>query len=306
MCITTSRSLQKPRAAMKFRGSLNLSCAITVNSFYLFGIPVGGIFTAVAAWEQKVRWCFYFGHVVEENLEDTWRFIRAQKSVPRTCHHPLPAEFEVRLRDVVSALQNAGQRAWNTRWRLSRPLSPLYKVAWSRLRFSRWCALPTDKGGGFCLMLKSQLQQMKKNILADKRHYFSEAYFEEKASEIFEMYTYAVKKISDHERALGAFCSAAHNHGIKGILSRLQCTIKTHKDPGEVKPRPIHAAVSSPLKPGMKWISHILRQELDKYPHLVKDTPALLDLVRRTPVPENAVLIKVDIKDFLCLVSAMS
>jgi len=82
------------------------------------------------------------------------------------------------------------------------------------------------------------------------------------------------------------------------LWSNLQVTVKTHKPPGKVTLRALHASPSSPFSPGMKLIGSLLREELKKLPHLLVDSRDLLQKLGAFRVPSCARFVRFDIKEF--------
>ena len=62
-------------------------------------------------------------------------------------------------------------------------------------------------------------------------------------------------------------------------------------------PRAIHCSSKHPFSPGMRWLSQELGKSLH-HPHLLRDTRDLIACLSRCPIPDDHVLVKIDIKDF--------
>lgn len=82
------------------------------------------------------------------------------------------------------------------------------------------------------------------------------------------------------------------------FVGKVVVTAKTHKAPGKVTARVIHATVGHPCAPFMRFIAQEIRQYLSSARHLLKDSFALVKRLRRTRVRPHGRLVKVDIKDF--------
>ena len=81
-------------------------------------------------------------------------------------------------------------------------------------------------------------------------------------------------------------------------LARVQCTVKTHKEPGDVGMHIIHSASKSRMMPGMRFIANELKKTICHLPHLLRDTDHLLQKVRCLRFPSDHRLLKIDIKDY--------
>ena len=84
----------------------------------------------------------------------------------------------------------------------------------------------------------------------------------------------------------------------KGLCSNLMITVKTHKGPGKVAPRPIHACSTSVFAPAMRLISQILDKHVLRMDHILRNTDQLLSVLKNLKVPRRSVLLKLDVKDF--------
>ena len=59
----------------------------------------------------------------------------------------------------------------------------------------------------------------------------------------------------EDKKLLYTFMGGVDRSNLKGVVSKLQFTIKTHKIAGEVIPRALHTYNACPMLPGMKWLS---------------------------------------------------
>ena len=82
------------------------------------------------------------------------------------------------------------------------------------------------------------------------------------------------------------------------LVAKLNLTIKTHKEAGEVVPRAIHSYSACALAPGMRWLSRMLRVKLSHLPHLLIDSDHLIRLLRNFRLPATAKFLRFDVKDF--------
>ena len=89
-----------------------------------------------------------------------------------------------------------------------------------------------------------------------------------------------------------------HRCGTAGLVCKLLLQLKTHKEPGSVKARNVHATVRHPFAPLGKFLSMKLRTYLNHKNHLVKDSKDLLRKLQHYRFPEGSVLMSADIADF--------
>ena len=91
-------------------------------------------------------------------------------------------------------------------------------------------------------------------------------------------------------------------HDIKNIkgsfASKFSCTIKTHKGAGDVKLRALHASPDNMMKPGMRYVAHVLKPILKGLPHILRDSDHLIAMIRGRRFPNTSKIVQFDIKDF--------
>ena len=171
---------------------------------------------------------------------------------------------------------------------------------------SSFAAIPSDKDG--CMVVLSQLDLMlAKSELLESTWYSFASPAIDYVSEIWDSYTFLVEKLSEKAQKtfpglFGVLTRDAASVGKSGIIATLGMTCKTHKEAGEVVPRLIHACRRSPFKPACRYVASLLRPHLAKE-HIMKDSKHLVEHLENHRIPANHVLMKIDIKDFLCLVN---
>ena len=82
------------------------------------------------------------------------------------------------------------------------------------------------------------------------------------------------------------------------IIAELSLTCKTPKDQGEIEPRAIHANSKSPFKPAMRLIAKTIRPYVLAISHLMKDSREFVKIINSKYIPEDHMLVKIDIKHF--------
>lgn len=176
----------------------------------------------------------------------------------------------------------------------SRP--PIIDFALQFLRCGTWTAIPTDKDGGYAVVPRGWLEEAKGECV-DDGHYIETTIFSDTAEELLGEFSGVCREVAceDHKlfRALLSDAQLPNK-----IYQRLQVTCKTHKAKGNVTLRAIHSSVGSPFKPAMRLASLWLAPALARLDHLLQDSFALTDILRRRTWPPNLVFIQFDIKDF--------
>jgi len=252
----------------------------------------------LATWEHKVRWQMALKD--HEDCSPWWKLQTKPKCV-WTCeekiHHRLEALISGVKEKVFAACRYARSRHSRHIFQTP-PISGAVRLGLNLLRKGPWAAIPTDKDGGFALMPKAELENEEKKMLSTSA-YRAEPNHSEKAEEIIQEYMDAAKVIGVRRPDLGrALLSDLRRQGIEKVFSIVKCTIKTHKEDGEVVPRVLHTSCSHPMKPGTRYVASILKPVLAGLPHVLRDSTDLLRSLACVVVPDEARLVKFDIKDF--------
>ena len=91
--------------------------------------------------------------------------------------------------------------------------------------------------------------------------------------------------------------SDARSVGARGVVAKMQFTIKTHKPQSKIVPRPIHSTINNPFSAAMRWVAGELRTWLKSKPYLLKDSQQLAQELSSLVVPPGSRLIKYDVTD---------
>lgn len=81
-------------------------------------------------------------------------------------------------------------------------------------------------------------------------------------------------------------------------MCKLSCTIKTHKEAGEVVARPLQASMNHVLSGLSAWVDMVLSSVLARKVFICKSSLQVIIVLDRVPVPADACIGKLDIKDF--------
>ena len=84
------------------------------------------------------------------------------------------------------------------------------------------------------------------------------------------------------------------------IISKLKLTLKSHKDPGEVSHRALHATPNYMLMGLGLWVQMMCQKRLAdvEYSHILKDASGFISDIRAIEVGSIDFFVKVDFKDF--------
>lgn len=253
---------------------------------------------ALRNWEAKVRWRYYFWRYPSEN---PWRFFISKGRDTTWCSTPIPNFLQAYIDEckskVFSSCRAARSRFFCCRHKLSN-LNGVCRLGLDILSKGEWGACKTDKDGGFVLVRKHDIVRLCLNNMGSE-HYEPAIFDDEVNAFVGQQYLQAVRLVADAvgDKNLEGVLLSDYRRGRGRAKSFLDITIKTHKDAGEVVPRPIHTSAQHPFAPGMRWLSQELRKSLD-LPHLLRDTQSLIHRLSTHTIPHDHVLVKIDIKDF--------
>ena len=169
------------------------------------------------------------------------------------------------------------------------------------LKLSRYAALPTDKDGGFCLIDKEVLFNMGLETMSTENYARSNVAVSSVVDDVVAEFGEMIMSCKPHAQDnhwRSAMMSDFRFKCPSGTISKLQNTIKTHKEAGDVKLRATHATQGSPLTPAMRFISWCIKPVLDGLPHIARDSAHLVDILSKISLPTNCRFYKIDIRDF--------
>lgn len=264
------------------------------------GLPAIG--KAVAEWISKVHWKYVF----RDRDRGPWSHLRMKSRTP-FCPEVVSSDlhdFTARIgHEVFSWAKWVKSRARRHRTSFAN-FSPLHAMAINTLKKGRWGIVPTDKDGGWCLVDKYVLADEQFAIMS-KPWYMEVPRAPMLIEDVMCEFAAACKDAihtlmwdEDESKSLLRALLAPCKGTAPKLICTLKSTIKTHKPPGMVAFRPIHAAGGSPFTSAMKMCKHLLTEGLGRQRHLLKDSMEVKSLVAGLRVPSSADFCKIDVKDF--------
>ena len=266
--------------------------------------PISELNKAVAKWEHRARWRIY--HKLQGDncfSEGGWSWLEDRKLKRNfQCNHPLPVEWDrffAIFRNCAFEKCRAVRSKLSNRRRSISNLNGVVRLGFQMLADSRWCLALTDKDGGYALCDRAALTETI-NATLDSSFYEKAFVTEHKIHSIVDDFAGIVRWLEEHtnDSKLSSAILSSVRAGSSRLHSRVLCTVKTHKPPGDVGLRIIHSSVRNMFIPAMRYISSLLRPYLESYEHLVRDSDHLLCQMSKIVVPSSAVMVKFDIKDF--------
>ena len=273
--------------------------------FEIHGSPsISHINRAVDRWHQKIRWRFYFDSQ-RDNVQRVDEFVFHDR--PRhykQCPYDPPAPANVMCHEICEGIRKRAIKALRYSPRNEAPF--LIQWGFALLRDKKLAAIRCDKDGGFCVVPISHVRECKVQAIQNHAAYKLDPVSDDMLTEHCNSYynlSWSISKLltgdEDQRRVVfRSFMAHIRDNGPAGLVSRIDATIKSHKDAGKVVPRIIHASAAHPFKPLMTWIGQTLSADLKKYPHLIRDSSDLVMKLRSIRIPKSAVFLKIDIKDY--------
>lgn len=260
---------------------------------------VKSVLRSVADFNQRLKWRWFFR---DESSEVPFRLpARKVYVAPFTHNHPPELAWACSaiystVRDCVMKQFRAAKylrgsdKYWNN-------TSQLAIFAARILAGSRWAAVPSDKDGGFTLVLKDTLSS--RELPADKYEMVHPRVLNNEYSYLLKSYSQLVSKLckayecNEWKSAL----YQGYSRGLRGLAQPVMETVKSHKPPGMVSFRTLHDCSRHTFRGLGIWVSKLLRSRLNQYQHICKDTQVMLDGVKKVAVGPRDLLLKGDVKD---------
>ena len=226
-------------------------------------------------WEHRLRWRL----ASMNRAPDAWQFLKQRSSTVRPCDIRLPSSLDSFCHEIRQSFYKEVLKV-RGKLRSDRSFSSnMYGVVRLALRLlddGPFKAIRTDKDGGFALIHKSVVKPELLRILTNSSRYkevprtstFSEDIVRGFESEVvFHLPSF----MADEEKSsfLRSILQPVIGRASKA-LSKLKCTIKTHKGPGKVEFRGIRSSVCTPFVGAFRLIASLLRPALSTLEHLLK------------------------------------
>jgi hypothetical protein len=266
----------------------------------------------LASFEAKVRWQYKFRDKVESV---------APIRVPTRFTAKAPVSDSPGLENFLSNFRSTALRAYNKSIIVASAKKPgnitaLAKLGHKLLRASGLSAAPTDKDGGYAIMPKDVYENAHQAILESASYKHSAvndwtslanwycrltkriqqfANSREKRARLLEL-TQGINTTTVLQSTLNKSIMLADNV----FVSTLQITCKTHKSPGKVTFRNIHASAGWRFQGLSMWVAGELRKILTgrSSSHILKDSQDFVERLRTVKLRPNQLMVKVDVKDF--------
>ena len=179
-------------------------------------------------------------------------------------------------------------------------MAGIYHLAENFLRNSEWAVLPSDKDSCFVLVNREELHGEMLRVLGGREYIerpLNSLSHEDLWIGYCEICQHVAFVMENDQELLRALIRNGRGD-IRRCISTLRATVKTHKGPGDVKLRAIHASSGTPFRPAMRWLASIAANVLRDQPHLIKNSEEAVHFINTLHVPPSAVMLKIDVEDF--------
>ena len=246
-------------------------------------------------FSNRLRW-----NAVFKNSTFDRPFILSKPRDVGYCPSTGPAPLELWIDKLKGALfrETARLRRIRTPATSGAPRLVRYALRW--MKRAGMVALANDKLGGFSLILERDLHELETSMLS------SEIY-EPVPDEILagdlrnaaKIAARLTKQIAGDDDDMLTFLRRPLRHPGATIIATLQLKVKSHKEPGMVKCRPLHTVPQYQCEALARWMSQQIRAEMNKECScLYRDSIDVARQVQGTCVPAGTKLAKVDLSDF--------
>ena len=264
-------------------------------------MQAGHVHREVRRVVDRIKWRWLYRHSNEPVLQ----------RMPRITSVPCTAVVDGALQAWLARLQSCiladAAKAQSASCRQPRP-DPISRLAWRWLRANPWEAVPADKEAGFVLHAREDLVQVHASILGDTAVYKEVHPSDVRAEARISQYCRLVSRIAKFEG--NPSWSSVLNRSLrwgKRIAVQLSTTCKTHKSPGKVGHRNIHAGRGWPFYGIGKYVANEIGRALAPHTHLLQSVDQLPAVLAQVQLPDADVyMIQADVDHFLCLANLPS
>ncbi len=264
--------------------------------------PLQHIFEAVDVTLDKLKWRHHFAEkeTIRKPFPSQFRYRRKPRPFTLECKSAELNSFCGNLKSELAAAASRSILSWKSKASKFSNVLFLEKSAHCWLRSSEFAAIPSDKLGGFVLVRTSELIRAQHKLLEGPWYQPSYSLTESSWRNSFRpLYIQLWKQICEvDDRISMSVLVASLDGGLERMSSWLMHTCKDHKDPGEMKFRPIHSSTGHSFQGVMAWMNLIMDDVLKKFSHIIRSCDDLLTSLRTFhPVPDM-VIVHFDLKDF--------
>jgi hypothetical protein len=268
-------------------------------------VSLSQISESLEQFDRKIRWNLYFQRCPNE---DEWKHLSIKKPA-EPCTINFGTEFESTMAqfklDFFKEVKRANSRFSGKRHLLANQ-NPVVTLGLKIIAGSQYAVVKSDKDGGFVLLAKTDLAFELQRLVNDRSRYQPvngslDTLALETADEFNRIVAEAVDSLGldfQKRRALMVKLLSPWRLRAQYLAARLKATVKTHKDPGNVSFRALHAQVSSPYESTMRFLVLLMKPIIRTIPHLMHSSAQVVKAISALHVPHDAYFLKIDIKEY--------
>ena len=235
---------------------------------------IGPMLAALRDFRERCKWrCLLGGSEMPS--------VRVRTRTPPACNMCKDMEYvgwaNYFMRVVGAAATRGAGCFRQTRYHVDEPLN-LIRRARDRLWRMQLVLVPQDKFPGLTLVHVGSLEQEHLAILG--REWYSEVPPDTiNYNAIVVHYRRLCGRVQDYEQKEGLAATLNKSLAQSSLMAVLKTTVKTHKVPGEVTMRNIHAVPRYPFIGLAKWAAARFREWNQRLPHLLSSTKVLHSVI---------------------------
>ena len=252
----------------------------------------------------KIKWRHFFASKDETRVLPPRSMIYKKRVA--SCSGPRDAQIDSLCDQIRSSFTNAAIDSISRSYRRKKTLSnicPIDRAAHAWLLHSRFTAVPCDKEIGFCLVDLDE-------FVANQLCILQSSWYQETSLQWISVQAWTNCIVPGYLRICRDVCAndsrismsmltSSLYFGRERIASCLMHTVKTHKPPGGVVFRPVHASSNHPFTGLMCWINLVTETALLKHKHILRSCDDFIKGLREFKKPDgDTVWVHFDLKDF--------
>ena len=173
----------------------------------------------------------------------------------------------------------------------------LLRLALGILKREKWVLLPNDKEPVFSLLPRTDFDTLLCNTFG-RRQYQETSCYEAEVRNLGPTYCRLTKRVGELEGDAGIARQLQKSLLSGCVSSKLALTVKSHKGPGEVTTRNIHAFSSYSFAGLSSWVALQFRQWLRGLKHVLMSTRDFHKEIAGVEARPDDLWIGLDIRDF--------
>ena len=257
--------------------------------------------SAVETFINKMKWRWLY-----RNSTDEKSLIRYRHIPTPTCNFPVDITFQLWCdglrRSLIVSFRRCLSRASGDRSYAN--TIALNKWGMDLLHQYGYVCAPNDKEAGFSLLSVKDFLAVQKEVLTSDGFEYVDYINRESLHGDFHKLCMRVGKVEGNDR-WQASCYRSWTAPRATLCASLVLLCKTHKAPGMIKFRDVHANTAASLQGLSIWLGEQCYAQLDaKVSHILKSSTDLVNRLHKIQCPPGSFLMRIDLDHFYASGSA--